>query len=313
MQSPEIIIIAGPTASGKSTLAVMLAEELNGIVINADSMQVYKDIPILAAAPSKEDIARAEHKLYGIYDASYRGNVMEWLTLCKQEIMGALENNQTPIVTGGTGLYIEALEKGASPIPETPEEIREQVSQTLLDKGLDYLYENLKKVDPETAARLPAGDTTRIRRAIEVYEHTKKPLSYWHTIPLKPEFSPESFLTAYIAPPRELLNVRLRLRFDRMMKEGALEEAERLIARNLPDTLPAMRALGIPELKAFINGDCLLNDAIEQAKLRTRQYAKRQSTWFNNRLKADYKYTACFEEDKNFVDDIKKAYKTLAK
>lgn len=309
----QIIIIAGPTASGKSNLALTLAKELNGVIINADSMQVYKDIPILSAAPTEEEMTHAPHKLYGIYDASYRGNVIEWLTLCKQEITLAREQSKTPIVIGGTGLYIEALTNGASPIPETPEEIREKISQILLEKGLDYLYEELTKVDPTTAARLPAGDTTRIRRALEVYEHTKKPLSYWHTIPLTSEFASTDFLTVYIAPPRELLDVRLRLRFDKMMQNGALKEAERLIARNLPDTLPAMRALGVPELKAFINGQCLLNTAIEQAKLRTRQYAKRQSTWFNNRFHADFKYDACFDEDKNFVDDIKKAYKTLAK
>lgn len=305
--SQQIIIVAGPTASGKSNLALTLAKELDGIIINADSMQVYKDIPILSAAPSDEEKALAPHKLYGIYDASVRGNVVDWLNLCKQEISQARAARKTPIVTGGTGLYIEALNKGVTPIPETPKEIRLKIAKILQEKGLSFLYEELKKNDPQTAAKLSPNDTTRITRATEVYLHTKKTLSFWHTVALKTDFSPNEFLNIYINPPRDILDIRARFRFDMMMKNGALEEARCLVARNLSDSLPAMRALGVPELKNFINGKCLLNEAIEQAKLRTRQYAKRQSTWFNNRFSAHLTYAACFNEDKNFVDDIKKA------
>lgn len=306
-QLKKIIIVAGPTASGKSNLALTLAEELDGVIINADSMQVYKDIPILAAAPDAAALARTPHKLYGIYDAAVRGNVVDWLNLCKEEISKARAAKKTPIVTGGTGLYIEALTKGVTPIPETPQEIRLEVAKELKEKGLSSLYEDLKKTDPETAAKLSENDTTRITRAIEVCRHTKKTLSYWHTVPLKSDFSPNDFLNIYINPPRDVLDIRARFRFDVMLKNGALAEAERLVARNLSDSLPAMRALGVPELKAYLKGDCLLSEAIEQAKLRTRQYAKRQSTWFNNRFEAHLVYRACFDEDKNFVDDIKKA------
>lgn len=307
MQTSKIIVIAGPTASGKSNLALTLAEETDGVVINADSMQVYKDIPILAAAPSTEDTTRAPHKLYGIYDAEYRGNVVEWLNLCQTEITQAQQNNKTPVIVGGTGMYIEALTKGVTPIPETPENIRTQVTNMLATEGLSVLYKKLSEIDPETASRLSENDTTRIRRAWEIWLHTGKNLSYWHSLPLISKFSPESFTTIYINPPREALDVRGRIRFDAMMKMGALDEAHALIKKDLPDSLPAMKALGVQELKAYFKGECLLNEAIENAKLHTRQYAKRQSTWFNNRFNADFRFKACYDEDKNFVDDIKKA------
>ncbi len=309
----QIIVIAGPTASGKSALALMLAEELNGVVINADSMQVYKDIPILAATPTAEDAARAPHKLYGIYDAAYQGNVVDWLKLCKQEIDAARAHNQTPVVVGGTGMYIESLTKGVTPIPETPAEIRQEVDEMLKPGGLDSLYRALQKSDPETAARLSANDTTRIRRAVEIRRHTGKSLSYWHALPLKTVFAPEEFILSYIKIEREILDIRARTRFDRMMEQGALKEAEKLVSRNLPDSLPAMRALGVQELKAYIKGECPLSKAVENAKLHTRQYAKRQCTWFNNRYKPDVYFNAGEDSAKKFVDDIKKAHKYLAK
>lgn len=307
MSSPKIIIIAGPTASGKSGLALDLAEALNGVVINADSMQVYQDIPILAAAPSAEDIARAPHKLYGIYDAAVRGNMVEWLNKAKEEIDLARNKDKTPIVVGGTGMYIETLEKGTTPIPETEQSIRDKVANMLKEKGLGFLYEELKKVDEQTALRLSENDTTRIRRALEIWLSTGKNMSYWQTVPLKAYYQAQDFVRIYINPKRETLDARGRIRFDMMMKNGALEEVRKLVARHLDDSLPAMRALGVQELKAFINGQCLLNEAIENAKLHTRQYAKRQSTWFNNRFEPDFLYPACYDENKNFVDDIKKA------
>lgn len=304
--SSKIIIIAGPTASGKSGLALHIAEALNGVVINADSMQVYKDIPILAAAPAEEDTKRAPHKLYGIYDASVRGNMVEWANRAVEEINIARKNNQTPIVVGGTGMYIETLEKGLTPIPETPEEIHTLITDKQKEVGLKGLYEELKKIDADTASRLSQNDTTRIRRALEIWYHTKKNMTYWQKVPFKRFFEPKEFTKIYINPPREILDARSRLRFDIMMKNGALEEVKNLVARNLSDSLPAMRALGVQELKAYITKKCSLNDAIEQAKLHTRQYAKRQCTWFNNRFLADFCYKLCYSEDKNFVDDIKK-------
>ena len=307
MQTAEkIIIVAGPTASGKSSLALTLAKDLNGVVINADSMQVYRDIPILAATPSKEDMQQVPHKLYGIYDASVRGNMVDWFNLAKEEINKARANQQTPIIVGGTGMYIETLEKGTTPIPETPKEIREEIAEYVKENGLNALYLELSEVDKETAARLSPNDTTRIRRAMEVYKHTKKTMSYWQKQPLKKTFSKKELVRIYINPPRDMLDANARTRFDIMLQQGAIEEVRALMNRHLSDSLPAMRALGVQELKSYLTGKTSLEEAVELAKLHTRQYAKRQSTWFNNRYTSDFCYNNCYKEDKNFVDDIKK-------
>lgn len=307
MQTSKIIVIAGPTGSGKSGLALTLAQELDGVVINADSMQVYKEIPILAASPSKEDTKLAPHKLYGIYDASVRGNVVDWLSLCKEEISQAQNQHKTPIIVGGTGMYIEALTKGVTPIPETPIDIRNQVDEILKTKGLSFMYEKLQEIDEKTALKLSPNDTTRIRRALEIWYHTGKNLSYWHNIPLINNYTNDDFTKIYINPPRNILDTRCRLRFDIMIKLGALEEVKQLLKQNLSDSLPAMRALGVQELKKYLTNNLSLEEAIELAKLHTRQYAKRQSTWFNNRFDADFCLKDCFSENKKFVEDIKKS------
>ena len=307
MPSSKIIIIAGPTASGKSGLALDLAQACDGVVINADSMQVYKDIPILAATPSFQDMEIAPHKLYGIYDASIRGNMVDWFNLTVNEINQARAQNKTPIVVGGTGMYIEALTKGITPIPETPQEIRNEISNLLREKGLDFLYQELTSKDPETAARLSSNDTTRIRRALEVLKHTQTTMSEWQKVPLKQFFASEELIPVYINPLRKDLDERGRLRFDIMMNMGALEEVQKLMTRNLSDSLPAMRALGVQELESYLKGETGKEEAIEAAKLHTRQYAKRQSTWFNNRFQADFCLKSCYNHDKYFVDDIKKA------
>jgi tRNA dimethylallyltransferase len=307
MQTSKIIVIAGPTASGKSGLALDLALKLNSVIINADSMQVYKDIPILAATPSKEDTSIVPHKLYSIYDASYHGNVVEWLELCKKEIDKCLNNNQIPIIVGGTGLYLESLTKGVTPIPETPTEIRKHCENIISQKGLDYLYEELKKVDPLTASRLSPSDTTRIKRAIEVYTHTKTPLSHWHTLPLRQIYKEELFTKIYLKPNRNDLDENAYKRFDIMINQGAIQEVEHLLEKKLSDNLPCMRALGVQELKSYILGQNSLEDAIKQAKLHTRQYAKRQQTWFNNRFTPNFILNECYKNNNFFVEDIIKS------
>lgn len=303
----KIIVIAGPTASGKSGLALDLAKKLNGVIINADSMQVYKEIPILAATPSSKEQKIVPHKLYGIYNASIRGNMVDWLNLAKKEIHSAQENKQIPIVVGGTGLYIETLIKGSTPIPETPSDVRKEITRLYQEKGLDFLYQELKKIDLPTAERLSPNDTTRIRRALEVWSHTGKNMTYWQSVPLIKHFNSDEFVCIYINPPREILDERARTRFDKMIKQGAIQEVEALMQQNLSDSLPAMRALGVQELKSYLLGKCDLDEAVEAAKLHTRQYAKRQTTWFNNRFQADFCLNDYSKNNKNFVDDIKKA------
>ena len=321
INTSPIIIIAGPTASGKSGLGLDLAKRLNGVIINADSMQVYKEIPILAATPTPQEQAEIPHKLYGIYEASNRGNVMDWLVLCKQEIDTARQNRQTPIIIGGTGMYLDALINGLSPIPETPEAIRDKVENILQEKGLEHLYQIIQETDPKTAQKLSPNDSTRIRRAVEIWLDTNKPVSYWHNIAPKPFYPAQDFFKIYIKPKRSELDKRARLRFDKMMEMGALEEVKKLLPLHLSDSLPAMRALGVQELKAFLENKCTLEEAIELGKLHTRQYAKRQSTWFNNRFNADAVYPECYgkdlEKDNFFVDELvdklQKRYKILAK
>ena len=321
INTSPIIIIAGPTASGKSGLGLDLAKRLNGVIINADSMQVYKEIPILAATPTPQEQAEIPHKLYGIYEASNRGNVMDWLNLCKQEIDTARQNHQTPIIVGGTGMYLDALINGLSPIPETPEAIRDKVENILQEKGLEHLYQIIQETDPKTAQKLSPNDSTRIRRAVEIWLDTNKPVSYWHNIAPKPFYPAQDFFKIYIKPERSELDKRARLRFDKMMEMGALEEVKKLLPLHLSDSLPAMRALGVQELKAFLENKCTLEEAIELGKLHTRQYAKRQSTWFNNRFNADAVYPECYgkdlEKDNFFVDELvdklQKRYKILAK
>ncbi len=321
INSIPIIIIAGPTASGKSGLGIELAKRLNGVILNADSMQVYKEIPILAATPNSEEQAQVPHKLYGIYNASNRGNVMDWLTLCRQEIDTARLQNQTPIIVGGTGMYLDGLINGLSPIPETPQAIRDKVDKILHEQGLSHLYEIIQTTDPQTAQKLSPNDNTRIRRAVEIWLDTHKPLSYWHNIPSKPFYPAQEFFKIYIKPPRSELDKRARIRFDKMMEAGALEEVKKLLPLHLSDSLPAMRALGVQELKAYLENHITLEEAIELGKLHTRQYAKRQSTWFNNRFNADSVYEECFganqKKDDFFVDELvdklQKRYKILAK
>ena len=192
-------------------------------------------------------------------------------------------------------MYIEALTEGVTPIPETPGAIRSQIALLQKEQGLAAVYDLVAKNDPETAARLSPNDATRLRRAAEIWLHTGKPLSYWHTVPLIKNFAPQDFFRIYIKPPRDILDARARIRFDLMMQQGALKEVQELAARNLPDSLPAMRALGVQELKAFLNGQTSLEEAVELAKLHTRQYAKRQSTWFNNRFSPELVFPDCFE------------------
>lgn len=316
-----IIVIAGPTASGKSGLALALAEKLNGVVINADSMQVYKDIPILAAAPSTEDQARVPHRLYGIYDAAVRGNVVDWLALCRNEIASARQKNKTPVVVGGTGFYLEALISGATPIPETPPAIRQEVADIFQNEGLEELYAYLQQHDTETAARLNPHDTTRICRAVEIIKHTGLPLSYWHRQPLNNIYTAKDFACIRIKPPRDILCEYIDKRFDAMLAAGAVAETRTLIARGLSDSLPAMRALGVQELKTYLENRCTLEEAAELAKCHSRQYAKRQTTWFNRRFAADYTLPEIFSENTGagrhflyeIVDKLQKTHKFLAK
>lgn len=295
MPKNKIVVVAGPTASGKSALAIDISLAVNGIVINADSMQVYKDMPIISAVPSAEDKAKVEHRLYEIYDPSYHGNVVDWLKKAVAEIKDIWKKGKTPVVVGGTGFYLENLIKGTTPIPETPEKIRKNVERLFEKKGKEFVFQKLQEVDCQTAQKLSSNDVSRIKRAYEVYLHTNTPISEWHKKPLVKYLPDVKFFVVKICPSVEELDELCYARFDKMMNEGALDEVQRLYERGLDLNLPAMKALGVPELVGYLTGHLSLRLASQNAKLHTRQYAKRQRTWFKNRLKADFEIKECYK------------------
>lgn len=308
MQKNPVLIIAGPTASGKSSLAIALAKVLNGVVLNCDAMQIYKDIPIIAATPSVKEKQEAEHRLFEMYDCSKRGNVVEWLDLCTIEIRKLWAEGRLPIVVGGTGFYIDALVNGVTPIPEVSSEIRDKIKKRLQDEGLPKLYEYLLQTDETTALKIGANDKTRIVRALEIFEHTGIKVSDWYQKPLINKLPEADFLVVKIMPSIEEIAQRCRNRLDKMVFElGVIKEIENLVVRGLPEDLPAMKALGVPELSRFVKGEITLAEALDLAKLHTRQYAKRQRTWLKNKLVANVVFNESYQGQNEYVDIIKKS------
>ncbi len=297
MPENRVIIIAGPTASGKSALAIDVAKAIDGVVVNCDSMQVYKGMPIISACPTVKERAEIPHVLFEIYEPSVNGNVVDWLLQAVAEIKRIWQAGKIPVVVGGTGLYIDNLVNGTTPIPETSVKVREEVACLLKEHGSAFVYEKLKSVDPESAEKLNPNDTTRVRRAYEVWLDTGIKLSDWHQKPMIKKLPEAEFFIIKICPSADELDKRCYIRFDKMINEGAVQEVQRLLEFHLPNTLPAMKALGVPELARYLKGECSLERAVEEAKLHTRQYAKRQRTWFKNKLKADMELDCCYAGD----------------
>jgi tRNA dimethylallyltransferase len=278
-QRPRAILIAGPTASGKSAASLALAERLRGTVINADSMQVYRELPILTARPTPADEARAPHRLYGTVPAAEAYSVGHWLDDAAREIGAAEEAGRVPILAGGTGLYFQALMEGIAPVPDIPPEIRETWRARGRDVGAAGLHRELAARDPAMAARLRPSDPQRLIRALEVIDATGISLAEWQGGEASPVLPPDSLLKLIVAPERETLYAAIDARFDAMMAAGAAEEVRALLALGLDPALPAMRAHGVRELAAYQRGECSLEQAIAKAKTETRRYAKRQMTW----------------------------------
>jgi len=278
------LLIAGPTASGKSALAVDLAGALSGVVINTDSMQVYRDLHILTARPTPADEARVPHRLYGHRDAAQNCSAGVWLADAATALAEARAAGRLPIFTGGTGLYFKALTRGLSAVPATPPDIREAVRARLARDGVESLYAELARRDPATAARLTPRDRSRIARALEVVEATGRSLTAWHDEGLPPLLPPERVRAFFLAPDRSTLYARIDRRFEAMLAAGALDEVARLKARQLDPLLPAMKAHGVPALIRHLAGEIPLQDAIAAGQADTRHYAKRQFTWFRHQL-----------------------------
>ena len=270
------LIVAGPTCSGKSALALHLARRWGGTVINADSMQVYRELRILTARPTPEDEAAAPHRLYGVRPAAEPSNAAWWRTAAL-EAMAAAER---PILCGGTGLYLRALTAGLADIPDPGEPARAEARALLAELGAASLHARLREADPATAATLRPGDGQRIARAWEVWRGTGRGLADWRRA--TPTESGWQFAAILLDPPRAELRAAIAARFAAMLQGGALEEAAALLAQRLDPALPALRAHGVPELGAYLRGETTLADAERRAVLATGQYTKRQATWFRH-------------------------------
>jgi tRNA dimethylallyltransferase len=280
----KAVLIAGPTASGKSALALEFAQKSGGVVINTDSMQVYRDLRILTARPTPAEEARVPHRLYGHVDAAVNFSAGAWVTDTAKMLAEARAQNLQPIFVGGTGLYFKALTRGLSAVPPIPAEVRESVRARLERDGVEALHAELAKRDPASAERLKPRDRTRIARALEVVEATGRTLPDWHREGLPPLLPPGEFSALFLAPERDQLYARIDARFDAMLEAGAIEEVAALAARKLDPLLPAMKAHGVPALIRHLRGELTREGAAEIASADSRHYAKRQFTWFRHQL-----------------------------
>ena len=278
------MLIAGPTASGKSALALELAQKTGGVVINADSMQVYRDLRIITARPTQPEEALAPHRLYGHVDAAVNFSAGAWIADAAGMLSEAQAAHRLPIFVGGSGLYFKALTRGLSAVPPIPAEVRDGVRARLERDGVEALHAELATRDPASAERLKPRDRARISRALEVLEATGRALTDWHREGLPPLLPEGSFHALFLAPERDQLYARIDARFDAMLAAGASEEVASLAARQLDPLLPAMKAHGVPALMRHLKGEITREEAAEIGRADTRHYAKRQFTWFRHQL-----------------------------
>ncbi|HET7086934.1 MAG TPA: tRNA (adenosine(37)-N6)-dimethylallyltransferase MiaA [Rhizomicrobium sp.] len=278
----DAVLIAGPTASGKSAQALALAEEIEGVLINADSMQVYREAPILTAQPGDADKARAPHLLYGHVSAHQVYSVGSWREDAIAALAQARAMNRVPIFVGGTGLYFMALTDGLAEVPPTPPEIRDAARALLDDIGVEALHAKLTDRDPLTAARLRPSDPQRVLRAFEVFEATGRPLAEWQNAPAEPALRGKKIAAFVLDPPRAQLRARIAARFESMVDHGGVEEARKLAG--LDPGVPAAKLLGLRPLQALAAGSLSRAEALDAAITATRQFAKRQMTWFRHRM-----------------------------
>jgi tRNA dimethylallyltransferase len=284
VSTPKAILIAGATSSGKSALALRLAEKLRGAIINADSMQVYRDLRIITARPTEAEAARVPHVLYGHVDASENYSVGRWCRDAVAAIGEAERAGRLPIFVGGTGLYFKALTHGLASVPPIPVDVRSEVRERLKTEGVAALHAELARRDPATAERLMVGDRARVTRGLEVVIATGRSLGDWHRDGMPPSLDPAEAAKIFLSVDRAELYRRINVRFDAMISAGALDEVRALAARNLDPMLPAMKAHGVPWLLRHLHGEITLEEAAEGGKRDTRRYTKRQGTWFRHQL-----------------------------
>lgn len=303
--NPPALIIAGPTCSGKSALALRLAQQLNGVIINADSMQVYRDLRVLTARPDEREEQLALHKLYGVLPAAQKGSVAWWREQALSAMQQAWCAGQLPILCGGTGMYMRALTDGLAQIPECAESVRQEARTLVEVEGAPAVHARLMAVDPQTAMRLKPVDSQRVARAWEVWRGTGQGLGWWQAQPGLPP-APCRFVAVRLHPSRPELRARIATRFAAMLEQGAVDEVRHLLQQNLDPALPAMRAHGVPELAAMLRGEITLPEAQTQATAATGRYTKRQATWFaHHPLTAEGLtsiVSACFSDFEQFSE-----------
>ncbi len=302
-QAKACILLAGPTASGKSALAISIAKEFGGVVINGDSMQIYDGLRVITARPSVEEEAECPHRLYGVLDPSDFCSAARYRDMALAEIAKCHDEGRLPIIVGGTGLYFEILTKGIAEVPQIKDEVRHHLRNLQKTEGNEIIFEMLQKKDPVSASKLNLGDTQRLLRALEVVQSTGTPLSEWQ------KKSPEGpvldcpYLHLALTPEREWLYDRCNRRLDWMIEEGgAIEEVQAILARKLDPTLPAMKALGVPEIRDFLEGELEKHEMLERIKMQTRRYAKRQMTWVRNKMSSAL--TSSAQDLESFQDEF---------
>jgi len=303
-ESDPILIVGGPTASGKSALALDLALRLRGMVINADSMQVYKELRILSARPTPADEERVPHRLYGTLPARERCSAGRWCDLALAEIAGARAKQLLPILVGGTGLYFRSLLRGLAPIPPVPQGIRDTAVELHTEVGAAEFHRLLAVRDPDSAARIHPANTQRVLRAYEVFEATGKSLGDWQNEAAGEAGYAGKVVALVLEPPREVLYAACDARSELMAAAGGIEEVAALLTLEIDPALPIMKALGVREFAALLAGDAKRDEAIENLRRATRNYAKRQATWFRHQMAGAKRVSARYDgaQDENIME-----------
>jgi tRNA dimethylallyltransferase len=282
----DMICLAGPTASGKSGLAVAIAQQCNGAIINTDSMQVYAGIPIISAAPDETEQNGVPHYLFGQIDPAQRYSQADWLKAATDAVASIRANGQIPILVGGTGFYFKAATEGIVPMPDISSDVKVQAQAMLNEAGNQGLHARLAEIDPDLAARLEPGDSQRVLRGMEIWLASHIPLSKWQKGVAKGRLLGRP-LSVYLRPPRDVLYRKINSRFEQMVEHGAIDEISALHARKLDETLPAMKAVGVRPILDMLKNIINKEKAIELAQRDSRRYAKRQFTWFDHQYNAD--------------------------
>ena len=304
------IVIVGPTASGKTNFSIKLAEKLGGEIINADSMQVYDGFNILKAAPSIEDMRGISHHLFGIVDLRKKFSVADWLKLVEEKINDIYYRNKTPILVGGSGMYINASLQGISNIPKITKKIRDKVDILLKEKGLTFFYDQLRLLEDQKNFKIKKNDRQRLIRAYEVFLQTGKTISWWRNNQIKYPIVKKPF-KILLSPSKEILYPNINSRLEKMIDIGLIEEIKKYHSKNISLELPSMKAIGINYFFEYLDRARSIDEAIKLTQQESRRYAKRQMTWFRNSFSSDITYSNLFKNDKKFILNVVKAFNLL--